>query len=262
MRIQYSYNLTGKKRKEFVQAISDILGKPAVYQKAPTFAYAIGLYNVDKNGVLSCTENVSPDELERLINQLKEHGYISESSEEISTENVEHESERSPGAENNESNNETVDDNTFIVEIPKTGFSEEALERLTKIIDSKAPLFRKAIGTDHLSVIIDESRLRFPWFTLHGLDGEADAYHRLISALCEMAKKQKLVITKECSMENEKFTMRLFLIRLGFIGDEYKAARKILLRNLSGNGSWRYGYRPERPASTENQNEGGAHYGK
>ena len=251
MRIQYSYNLTGKKRKEFVQAISDILGKPAVYQKAPTFAYAIGLYNVDKNGVLSCTENVSPDELERLINQLKEHGYISESSEEISTENVEQESERSPGAENNESNNETVDDNTFIVEIPKTGFSEEALERLTKII-----------GTDHLSVIIDESRLRFPWFTLHGLDGEADAYHRLISALCEMAKKQKRVITKECSMENEKFTMRLFLIRLGFIGDEYKAARKILLRNLSGNGSWRYGYRPERPASTENQNEGGAHYGK
>ena len=84
----------------------------------------------------------------------------------------------------------------------------------------------------------------------------------MISALCEMAKKQKRAITKECSMENEKFTMRLFLIRLGFIGDEYKAARKILLRNLSGNSSWRYGYRPERPASTENQNEGGAHYGK
>ena len=47
--------------------------------------------------------------------------------------------------------------------------------------------------------------------------------------------------------------MRLFLIRLGFIGDEYKTARRILLRNLTGNSSWRSGRRPERaePAPAE-----------
>ena len=50
----------------------------------------------------------------------------------------------------------------------------------------------------------------------------------------------------EKPIENAKFTMRLFLIRLGFIGDEYKTARKILLRNLTGNSSWKSGHRPER----------------
>ena len=61
-----------------------------------------------------------------------------------------------------------------------------------------------------------------------------------------MAKEQKRVTATEKPIENEKFTMRLFLIRLGFIGDEYKTARKILLRNLSGNASWKSGHKPER----------------
>ena len=71
--------------------------------------------------------------------------------------------------------------------------------------------------------------------------------------MCKMAKEQKRVVAKECATDNEKFAMRLFLIRLGFIGDEYKTARRILLRNLTGNSSWRSGHRPERaePAPTE-----------
>lgn len=59
--------------------------------------------------------------------------------------------------------------------------------------------------------------------------------------------------SRKCATDNEKFAMRLFLIRLGFIGDEYKTARRILLRNLTGNSSWRSGHRPERaePAPAE-----------
>ena len=75
--------------------------------------------------------------------------------------------------------------------------------------------------------------------------------------------------------------MRLFLVRLGFIGDEYKTARKILLRNLTGNSSWKAGQQPERLAenmanneppatpaaewveeSLENKEESGENYGK
>lgn len=71
--------------------------------------------------------------------------------------------------------------------------------------------------------------------------------------MCKMAKEQNRVVAKECAADNEKFAMRLFLIRLGFIGDEYKTARRILLRNLTGNSSWRSGHRPEReePAPAE-----------
>lgn len=64
--------------------------------------------------------------------------------------------------------------------------------------------------------------------------------------VCQMAKSQKRVTAKERDSGNDKFTMRLFLIRLGFIGDEYKTARKILLRNLTGNSSWKTGHPPER----------------
>ena len=60
-----------------------------------------------------------------------------------------------------------------------------------------------------------------------------------------MAKRQKRVTATDRPEENAKYGMRLFLIRLGFIGDEYKTARKILLRDLSGNGSWKSGHRPE-----------------
>jgi len=48
--------------------------------------------------------------------------------------------------------------------------------------------------------------------------------------------------------------MRLFLVRLGFVGNEYKRARKILLRELSGNCSWKAGHAPER-RDTAKENE-------
>ena len=92
---------------------------------------------------------------------------------------------------------------------------------------------------------------------IYDIDGESEAYTSLAEALFKMAKNQKRVTAKECSTENEKFTMRLFLIRLGFIGDEYKTARKILLRNLAGNSSWKSGHRPE-PTASDNNNEASA----
>jgi hypothetical protein len=49
------------------------------------------------------------------------------------------------------------------------------------------------------------------------------------------------VTAKDKPVENEKFAFRVFLIRLGFVGDEYKTARKILLRNLSGNSAFKNG---------------------
>ena len=44
-------------------------------------------------------------------------------------------------------------------------------------------------------------------------------------------------------MDNEKYAFRCFLLRLGFIGAEYKAARKVLLRNLTGSSAFKSGKR-------------------
>lgn len=214
------YNVTGERRKALVRAISEIIGEDAVYQGAPTFAYTVDGYTISRDGRVSCPDSATCEDVEQLIAALREQGFALENTGE--------------------------EPDVFVVEMPRAGFSEEAYGNLQKIIASKAALLKKAIGTDTLEVETSEEKLVFPWFTLHGLDGEADAYTRLIAALCSMAKNQKRVTAKEHDIQNDKFTMRLFLIRLGFIGEEYKTARKILLRNLTGNSSWKAGHAPER----------------
>lgn len=217
------YNLTGAARKALVQTISEILSKPAVYQGAPTFAYAINFYSVDKNGTLNYPDNVNLEDVRELVSRLRERGYTPEN------------------------------DNTFTVELPRAEFSATALDNLQKIIASKAELFKRALGTDTVDVEVLENKLRFPWFTLHGLEGEVDAYTKLIVGICDMAKRQKRVVARERTITNDKFTMRVFLIRLGFIGPEYQTARTLLLRNLTGNSSWLAGPPSERRSRRRNR---------
>ena len=72
---------------------------------------------------------------------------------------------------------------------------------------------------------------------------EVKAYTHLVTALCDMARNQKRITARERDTDNEKYAFRCFLLRLGFIGAEYKEERKILLRNLAGNGAFKSGKR-------------------
>ena len=67
------------------------------------------------------------------------------------------------------------------------------------------------------------------------------SYAHFTGKLIGMAKAQKRVTAKEKETDNDKYAFRCFLLRLGFIGDEYKAARKILLKNLTGSGAFKSG---------------------
>ncbi|MCM1226008.1 MAG: amidoligase family protein [Clostridium sp.] len=71
--------------------------------------------------------------------------------------------------------------------------------------------------------------------------GELKTFIQLALALSEMAKELKTASPKKSVSENKKFLMRTWLIRLGFVGDEFKTAREILMRNLDGNAAWRFG---------------------
>ncbi len=286
--MRYDYNLSGSDRKPLVEAISQILDKPAVYQGAPSFAYTVGDFTVDRNGVLSYGSNIHPDFAAVLISDLQERGFIAENisdedNNEAAEENASDADEAEAATENTaatdnsvtttealleagdvEANTVAADDTSvagdvtriettdmespdiLTIEIPDTGFTPEAKENIKKIVASKRTVLEKALEADGLPIVEKDGKITFPWFTLHGIDGEADAYSRLVTAICKMAKEQKRVTATEKPVENEKFTMRLFLIRLGFIGDEYKTARKILLSNLTGNASWKSGQKPER----------------
>jgi hypothetical protein len=59
--------------------------------------------------------------------------------------------------------------------------------------------------------------------------------------MAEQAKAQKRVLAAEKPADNEKYAFRCFLLRLGFIGDEFRTERRILLSRLSGNGAFRNG---------------------
>ena len=234
--MRINYNVTGADRKALVRAMVELLGEPPVYQGAPSFAYAVGGYRVDKDGMVSVPEDTAPEDIRKLVDALREKGF----------QPVEPAEQSTAAADSNPAQADDEDLRFLIIIVPRDGFTPETEENLRRIIASKASLLKKALETDSLEIVFTEDTLCFQWFTLHGIDGEADAYNRLVTAMCKMAKEQKRVVAKECATDNEKFAMRLFLIRLGFIGDEYKTARRILLRNLTGNSSWRSGHRPER----------------
>ena len=69
--------------------------------------------------------------------------------------------------------------------------------------------------------------------------GELKAYIQLCLAMSELAKEVKYASPEPQQTENEKYAFRCWMLRLGFIGDEFKTAREILLRNMEGNSAWR-----------------------
>ncbi len=66
-----------------------------------------------------------------------------------------------------------------------------------------------------------------------------NTYIQLCLAMSQLAKMVRTASSKPQQTDNEKYAMRCWMLRLGFIGDEFATAREILLRNMEGNASWR-----------------------
>ena len=94
---------------------------------------------------------------------------------------------------------------------------------------------------DDLPVEVTDEKVSFPWFPAVPAPEELKAYDTFICKLCEMARNAKRVVAKEKETDNDKYAFRCFLLRLGFIGAEFKTERKILLRNLAGSSAFRSG---------------------
>lgn len=71
--------------------------------------------------------------------------------------------------------------------------------------------------------------------------GQLKSYIQLCLALSQMAKTVKAASPKPQQIENPKYAMRTWLLRLGFIGDEFKTAREILTKRLAGDTAFRNG---------------------
>ena len=245
------FNATGERRKEMVKVISGIVGMKAVYMRMPTCAYAISNFTVSKEGALAWDERSSGELVEKVLAGLAQAGFAAEPEETTeeqaeTQETAELEDSAEADAEGTAEPEEAAGPQEGIgltVSLPRESFTDAALENLRKLVDAKAALIKKALAVESLPVEADAEKVSFPWFA-DGQDGDAaKAYTHFITALCDMARKQKRVTAKERPADNEKYAFRCFLLRLGFIGEEYKGERKVLLKNLSGNGSFKSGAR-------------------
>lgn len=111
--------------------------------------------------------------------------------------------------------------------------------RITKLINAKSKLFKKAFNTDKLDFEIKDDTITFKWLNGDATPEMIQASMKFFSLLVKLVKEGNSVKCKEREIHSEKYAMRCFLVRLGFIGDEFKKDRKLLMQNLSGSSAFR-----------------------
>ena len=203
------YRANGKERKKLAEVIAKEIGVDAIYQGAPSFSYQMDYFTVDREGALVFDDELGGDEAERVLDAIAAAGF-------------------------------TPDEETGLA-IQMPAMTGDELSRLEALIESKESLLKKAIGTDSLLVGEKDGKLDFAWFKADADPDEIKAYMDLVTALCKMAKEAKRITAKNKPVENEKYAFRCFLLRLGFIGEEYKTSRKILLKNFTGSSAFKNG---------------------
>ena len=247
--MELNFNVTGAKRKELVSEIARIDGSKKEYLGVPSCAYRVGDFHISKDGVVSADEEKLMDILETLMvagfepaGQTKEEG--KDEPQEAHSEAEKNEPTEKPMPSQNKGE-------ALTIEIPLAGFDENALANLDNLIKSKGWLIKKALGIEEMPIKVGEASMKFPWFKKMPDSDECQAFTDFIGKLAEHSKKQKRISSKVKKTENEKYAFRCFLLRLGFIGTEYKKQRKILLSRLNGSSAFKVG----KPAGDEQAKE-------
>lgn len=225
------YNVTGKQRKAMVDAIATAIGIKPKYQGMPSAAYQIGEYTVLKDGTLQYDDKLAKKEVETVKRAIAYAGFecldqaddLKDSTTALMTEEARFK--------------KTDAENGLSIEIPLQYVN---IENLKKIIEAKGVLIKHSLGIDDVNVKINKDVVIFPWFRNENPE-DAMTYARFIIALCKLTVDTKRVTAKEKKIDNEKYAFRCFLLRLGFIGDEFKNDRKILMRNLTGSAAFKDG---------------------
>lgn len=157
--------------------------------------------------------------------------------------------------------------------LPLEGYDGQSLRNLLRMIYSKQPLIKKALSLD--TDLVSEEAIaalnQQPLKTLEhfqtamegkscpGIDFDfnketitfklgqsgddqekVEAATQLLELLNQNARRLKRNVSAKVKVtDNEKYTFRTWLLRLGMIGDDYKLARRVLLQNLSGNSAFK-----------------------
>ena len=265
--MKVNYNIRKEERKAMVATVGKALGVKPVYCGAPSFSYKIGAFEITKDGSLCFDDALDEATVACVRTALREEGFMSEdgenepscaatgadepsrteaANEPIQTKAVAAEPSALETAAEPAPTEEAIaeaDEDSLSISLPRSLFTETALQNLDALLLSKGRLIRHAFDIPEATYTLTDDRITFAW--LHGTitDETAQAYAEFISKLCLMARTQKRVTAKEKIVDNEKYAFRCFLLRLGMIGNSYKVSRKILLQNLTGSSAFKSGHR-------------------
>ena len=276
--MKVNYNIQKEERKAMVGIVGKVLEMKPTYCGAPSFSYKVGAFEITKDGSLCFDDATDEAMVARVHTALREAGFMSEGGENEAScadtgaddpiqtgasveeptaveteadEQIQMETSEEP-APTEEAMAESGED-SLSISLPRSLFTEVALQNLDALLLSKGRLIRHAFDIWEATYTLTGDRITFAW--LHGTitDETAKAYAEFISKLCQMARTQKRVTAKEKIVDNEKYAFRCFLLRLGMIGNAYKESRKILLQNLTGSSAFKSGHRKgdERHAFSE-----------
>ena len=293
--MEIKFNIEKSQRKALAQKIGELTGAEVKYLGVPGCRYQIDFFTLDKNAVLSFSDRIDTDIVEKVLNGLAEAGY--ESKTVAPPEETDASAESEPDIPDEPSSGFPL---RASISFPIAEHTVQSLTNLICMIHSRGALLSKATGGEFFAdksladAILDDKTFR----SIHELiayireweetnpelkgirfaddklifDGFGQAqdaetvqtYTKLAAAMNKMAITQKRVQAKDVDDSNEKYALRIWLIRLGLNGADFKADRKRLMAPLSGHTAfrndaererWEARQKAKRDAAKEEQNE-------
>lgn len=266
-----TYELNISDRKELVRRIEQLTGQKGKYSGVPRCAYLFEGCSVERDGTLTTEDWMDRAVLETLLNEGLVTGDLAEEEPE------EEEAPEAPVQEVPEA--PEMQENILKPEIsfPTSQHTGGSLRNLVCLLHSKGDLISKATGgtfgaaeglveklkaddacvKDYEAfartvaeyedangpsisgVVFSPEKVSFTGFPEEGQPEKIRAFMDLAAAINQQAIRQNRVQNRPGEEPNEKYAMRIWLVRIGLDGPEYKMTRKMLMQNLSGHTAFR-----------------------
>ena len=274
--MEIKYNIEKSQRKALAQKISELTGADVRYAGVPSCAYEIDFFTLSKDAVLSFSDRSDTEIVEMVLDGLADAGYDSETitpPEGTDEADAEEDAPEESDIESEEKQNSGFPLNASI-SFPLADHTVQSLTNLICMIHSRGPLLSKATGgnfsadkslADEIGkrefrsvhelitfirewdetnpplsgISFDSDKLTFDGFGQAADADHVQTFMKLAGAMNNMALTQQRVQAKDVDDSNEKYSLRVWLIRLGLNGKDCKADRKRLLENLSGHTAFR-----------------------
>lgn len=224
-------------RKEMVKKIAEFTGNQIKYMGPPTFNYTVGQLIIDRDGVITSSEE---EGLESLMTFLTEEGYLEEQMQELNitvpvgTEVAVRKHLIFMLHARSYLLNKITRYETFTI-------SDQLVQRLAEAEPETLEAFMELMaqeGNTVAGLAFDGENATFT-FSLSENAEKNKAYAKLAAAMVAKAKDAKRVSADPVIVENEKYYLRIWLVQLGFGGKDSKQARAALLEGLAGHTAFR-----------------------